>query len=146
FVERTVSVSVNMHGCRYTSRHDYGVGTWVTLQAVGLISSEEKPATVRAIVRSVHPPGSLRELQQVGVELETAANVWGIERPPADWLSAGEANASTAQLAAVMAPAQESGPKKAGPDEMRKPQPNMAEVASFPSPSPAAFRPPAPKV
>jgi hypothetical protein len=104
FVERTVSVSVNLHGCRYHSRHDYGVGTWVTLQAVGLISSEEKPATVRAIVRSVHPPGSLRELQQVGVELETPENVWGIERPPADWLSAREANASKAQLATVIPP------------------------------------------
>jgi len=135
-----------MHGCRYHSRHDYGVGTWVTLQAVGLISSQEKPATVRAIVRSVHPAGSLRELQQVGVELETAAHGWGIERPPADWLSAREANASTAQLAAVIAPAQESATKKADPGEMMKPEPKMAEVASFPSPSPAASRPPASKV
>jgi len=146
FVERTVSVTLNMHGCRYPSRHDYGVGTWVTLQAVGLIGSEEKPATVRAIVRSVHPPGSLRELQQVGVELETPANVWGIERPPTDWLSAREANASTAQLAAVSAPAQESATKKVGLGEMMKPEPRIAEVASFPSPSPAAFRLPAPKV
>src|SRR5438876_10560257 len=87
FVERTVSVSVNMHGCRYPSRHDYGVGTWVTLQAVGLISSEEKPATVRAIVRSLHQPGSLRELIQVGVVFETHASVWVIVRPPVDWLS-----------------------------------------------------------
>src|SRR5438034_251822 len=127
FVERTVSVSLSMHGCRYPSRHDYGVGTWVTLQAVGLISSEEKPATVRAIVRSVHPPGSLRELQHVGVELEAPANVWGIERPPADWLSDREANASTAQLAAVIAPAQESATKKVGLGEMMKPEPKMAE-------------------
>jgi hypothetical protein len=146
FVERTVSVSVNMHGCRYHSRHDYGVGTWVTLQAVGLISSEEKPATVRAVVRSVHPAGSLRELQQVGVELETPANVWGIERPPADWLSVREANESTAQLAAVISLAQESATKKVGLGEMMKPEPKVAEVASFPSPSPATFRPPAPKV
>src|SRR5437016_5186984 len=36
FVERTVSTSVNLHGCRYPSRHDYVVGTWVTLQVVGL--------------------------------------------------------------------------------------------------------------
>src|SRR5262245_57327760 len=103
-----------MHGCRYPSRHDYGVGTWVTLQAVGLMSSEDKPASVRAIVRSVHPSGSSREFQQVGVELETPANVWGIERPPADWLSAQEANASTAQLAQVIAPAQLSRTKKVG--------------------------------
>ena len=146
FMERTVSVSLNMHGCRYPSRHDYGVGTWVTLQLVGLISSEEKPATVRAMVRSVHPPGSLRELQQVGVELETPANVWGIVPPPADWLSVQGTNTSTAQLAAVIAPVQDSATKKVGFGEIpMKPEPKMAEVASFPSPSPAASRPPAAK-
>src|ERR1700751_4643673 len=108
FMERTVSVTLNMHGCRYLSRHDYGVGTWVTLQLVGLISSEEKPATVRAMVRSIHPPGSLRELQQVGVELETAANVWGIALPPADWTRLQETHTSTAQPVAVIASVQES--------------------------------------
>ena len=35
FMERTVSICVNKHGCRYPSRHDYGVGTMVTLQMVG---------------------------------------------------------------------------------------------------------------
>jgi hypothetical protein len=146
FMERTVSVCLNMHGCRYPSRHDYGVGTQVTLQLVGLISSEEKPATVRAMVRSVHPPGSLRELQQVGVELETPANVWGIVPPPADWSSAQETNTSTAQLAAVIAPVQ-SATKNVGLGEIpMKPEPKMAEVANFPSPSPAASRLAAPKV
>src|SRR5258705_5955006 len=107
FMERTVSVTLSKHGCRYLSRHDYGVGTWVTLQLVGLTSCEEKSATVRAMVRSVNPPGSLRELQQVGVELETAANVWGIAPPPADWTSQ-ETNTSTAQPVAVIAPVPES--------------------------------------
>ncbi len=53
FVERTVSTSLNVHGCRYPSRHDYGVGSWVTLQVVGL-NVEPKPPAVRARVRSVH--------------------------------------------------------------------------------------------
>ena len=148
FMERTVSVTLNMHGCRYPSRHDYAVGTWVTLQLVGLISSEEKPATVRAMVRSVHPPGSLRELQQVGVELETPANVWGIAPPPADWTSVQETNTSTAQLAAaVITPAQESATKNVGLGEIpMNSEPKMADVATFPSPSSAASRPPAPKL
>jgi hypothetical protein len=146
-MERTVSVTLNMHGCRYPSRHDYAVGTWVTLQLVGLISSEEKPATVRAMVRSVHPPGSLRELQQVGVELETPANVWGIAPPPADWTSVQETNTSTAQPASVIAPAQESATKNVGLGEIpMNAEPKMADVASFPSPSPATPRPPAPKL
>src|ERR1700739_2257478 len=147
FMERTVSVTLNMHGCRYPSRHDCSIGTWLTLQVAGFISSEEKPATVRAIVRSIHSPESLRELPQVGVELETPANVWGIVPPPADWLSASETNNSTTQLAAAPAPAQEPATKKAGLGEIpRKPEPKMAEVANFPSPSPAASRPPAPKL
>jgi len=146
-MERTVSVSINMHGCRYPSRHDCGVGTWVTLQLVGLIGSEEKPATVRAMVRSVHPPGSLRELQQVGVELETPATVWGIVPPPPDWLSLQGTKTSTAQLPAVIAPVQDSANKKVGLGEIpMKPEPKLAEVASFPSPSPAASRPPASNV
>jgi len=143
FMERTVSVSLNMHGCRYSSRHDCAVGTWITLQLVGLISSEEKPATVRAMVRSVHPPGSLRELQQVGVELETPANVWGITPPPADWTSLQETN--TVQAAAI-APMQESATKNVGLGEIpMNSEPRMADVATFPSPPPAASRPPAPK-
>jgi hypothetical protein len=145
FMERTVSVTLNMHGCRYASRHDYGVGTCVTLQMVGLNSSEEKPATVKAIVRSVHPPGSLRELQQVGVELETPANVWGIVRPPADWLSAAETTTSTAKLTGTVDPTQETVTKKAGEIPM-KPESKVAEITTLPSPSPADSQPAAPKV
>jgi hypothetical protein len=143
FMERTVSVTLNMHGCRYPSRHDYGVGTRVTLQMVGLNSSEEKPATVKAIVRSVHPPGSLRELQQVGVELETPANVWGITPPPADWLSAPETNISTAKLAGGGATTQEVATKKAGEISMK---PESKEITSLPSPSLADSQPATPTV
>jgi hypothetical protein len=107
---------------------------------VGLISSEEKPATVRAMVRSVQPPGSLRELQQVGVELETPANVWGIVSPPADWLSTEVKNTSTAKLAGVIAPAHDSATKKAG-EVLMKQEPKVSEITSFPSP--ATSRPPA---
>ncbi len=145
FMERTVSLCLNMHGCRYPSRHDYGVGTWVTLQVVELM--KDKPATVRAIVRSVHPPASLRELPQIGVELETPGNVWGIALPPADWQSARETNSSTDQFAAVHASAQESARKKESPGEIQiKREPKMTEVTSLPSPSPVAPRPPTLKV
>ena len=81
FVERTVSTSLNLHGCRYPSRHDYGVGSMITMQVVGL-EVEPKPPALRAIVKSVHMSHSARELQQVGVELEIPGNVWGIAAPP----------------------------------------------------------------
>jgi hypothetical protein len=140
FMERTVSVTVNMHGCRYASRHDYGVGTWVTLQMAGLNSSQEKSTTVRAIVRSVHPPASLRELQQVGVELETPSNVWGIALPPADWQNTPETSTSTAKVEALAAPAQESSIKKISEIPM-KPDSKVSEITSSPSVSPAAKSP-----
>ena len=154
FMERTVSVTVNKHGCLYPSRHDHGVGTWVTLQLVGLIGDDEKPQTVRAMVRSIRPPASLRELQQVGVELETPANVWGIEPVPTDWTGAVEANVTTPQLATVVAPAPKPETKRAGLSEVSlKPEPEpkmgdatkMGDVTSISSRSPATSRPTDPK-
>jgi len=146
FVERTVSTSLNLHGCRYPSRHDYGIDSWVTLQVVGL-NVEPKPPAVRARVRSVHTSQSSRELQQVGVELENPGNVWGIVTPPQDWVIASEGNAPMAQFATAVAPALEPSPmieKLEEPPET--PEHKMAEVATFPSPSPVVAKPPAPKL
>jgi len=147
FVERTVSTSLNLHGCRYPSRHDYGVGSWVTLQVVGL-NVEPKPPAVRARVRSVHTSQSARELQQVGVELENPGNVWGIVTPPQDWMTAGATRAPRPQFATAVAPTLEAPPPVA--EEVNEPPVNtehrMAEVATFPSPSPAVSNPPAPKL
>jgi hypothetical protein len=145
FVERTVSTSLNLHGCRYPSRHDYGVGSWVTLQVVGL-NVEPKPPAVRARVRSVHTSQSSRELQQVGVELETPGNVWGVVTPPQDWLMVSGINGVT-QFAAAVAPALEPAPPPP-PALEETPIPvehKMAEVATFPSPSPVSAKPSAPK-
>jgi len=143
FMERTASITVNKHGCRYPSRHDYGIGTSVTLQLVGPIVGCDKPQTVRAMVRSVHPPASLRELQQVGVELETPGNIWGIVSAPADWASTAETNGSTPKLTGVITDAAASETKKVRPPEaLRTPGPK-AEVVTIPPPD--APRPLAPQ-
>jgi hypothetical protein len=145
FVERTVSTSLNLHGCRYPSRHDYGVGSWVTMQVVGL-NVEPKPPSMRAIVKSVHMSQSSRELQQVGVELEIPGNVWGITVPPQDWLAAGQANTTTAQFGTAVAPAHDPVTTTANLVELpARPEPKMAEVATFPSPSHAASEPASPQ-
>ncbi|HEX4545892.1 MAG TPA: hypothetical protein VH110_05990 [Candidatus Acidoferrum sp.] len=145
FVERTVSTSLNLHGCRYPSRHDYGIGSWITLQVVGL-EVEPKPPAVRARVRSVHSGQGTRELQQVGVELESPSNVWGISTPPQDWLRTPAGRTSTAQFAAAAVPAEE--PPTESIEDLEpavNSEPKLAEVATFPSPSPAAAKPQAPK-
>ena len=149
FVERTVSTSVNLHGCRYPSRHEYGVGTWVTLQVVGL-NVEPAPPAIRARVRSIHASQSTRELQQVGVELETPANVWGIVTPPQDWLGVGEMTSSMPQFTEVAESEVESTPAAMGAVALEAEEPpsatehKLADVATFPSPSPVAAKPPGP--
>jgi hypothetical protein len=149
FVERTVSTSVNLHGCRYPSRHEYGVGTWVTLQVVGL-NVEPAPPAIRARVRSIHASQSTRELQQVGVELETPANVWGIVTPPQDWLDLGVTTSSMPQFAAVSEPELESAPTPISVEAPEAEEPpsvaehKLADVATFPSPSPVTSRPAGP--
>lgn len=154
FVERTVSTSVNLHGCRYPSRHEYGVGTWVTLQVVGL-NLEPPPHAIRARVRSIHLSQSTRELQQVGVELEAPANVWGIVTPPPDWVDLGTTTSSVPPFAAITEPvlhepaarfeaeALEAQASKTE-DPFAESEHKLADVATFPSPSPVSAKSPGP--
>jgi hypothetical protein len=96
FEERTSVVSVNLHGCRYQSRHDYSIGMWITLHLHGSSGEAESPA-LRAQVRSVRAPRDPSELYQIGVELESPANIWGISAPPQDWQRTLSGNDSPTQ-------------------------------------------------
>jgi hypothetical protein len=136
FQEQTSVLSFNLHGCRYSSRHDYPTDGWVMLQVTG--TEGMNAPVVRARVRSVVLPKSPRELSQVGVELETPANVWGVHEAPADWervLStqtlAGRSSASGAAAAAL------------APTPVAPPPERMAEVTVFPSPAAPPPEPPA---
>jgi len=84
-LELTSAIAVNCHGCLYLSRHEHRQDSWMTLE----ISNQHtgaKSAPVQAKVRFVRLPRNPRELYSVGVELETPANIWGIEPVPRDWL------------------------------------------------------------
>jgi hypothetical protein len=108
FLERTSAVSVNLHGCRYASRHDLRIGTWITLQ-LGEGAMSEISTSVRAQVKSVHLPQSPRELHHVGVELETPGNIWSISAPPTDWLDPLERGfRGNGETAAATGPARSS--------------------------------------
>ena len=98
FQEKTSSVSVNLHGCRYPSRHEYPVGSWVGIQVIQSDGEPNSPL-MRAQVRSIHTPDSPRELFQIGVELENPSNVWGVPSPPADWHRLTNGDLSTTHLA-----------------------------------------------
>jgi hypothetical protein len=139
FEERTAAVSLNMHGCRYASRHDYSVGSWIGLQILEPNGENSSPV-MRAQVRSIHPPRSPRELYQVGVELEAPANVWGIPTPPEDWQGLTGATGSEKQAATGATPAPEPSAVPAQIEAPASPEYSSTGVATLPAPPPALNR------
>jgi hypothetical protein len=85
FSELTLTLVVNCHGCVYPSRNEPEKGSWVTLGFPNQIS-DPKAQPVRAQVRFVRAPQNPNEHCEVGVELESPANIWRIESAPEDWL------------------------------------------------------------
>lgn len=142
FQEKTSTVSFNLHGCRYPSRHEYPIGASVGLRVLQPDGETISPV-IRAFVKSVHPPASPRELFQVGVELESPANIWNLSSPPPDWNRLLGGSASAAGLATAVAPALEPPAPPAAPSAFpTAPEPSVTEartsqVTEFPSPSPA---------
>jgi hypothetical protein len=92
FQERTSTLIINCHGARYQSKHYVLKNMWVTLEVP---HSEPGHAvrTVRGRVTWIQRPRTVRELFQVGVELEVSGNVWGIAFPPGDWFPFPESGA-----------------------------------------------------
>jgi hypothetical protein len=137
FQEKTSTVSFNLHGCRYPSRHEYPVGASVGLRVLQPDGETISPV-IRAFVKSVHPPASPRELFQVGVELESPANIWNVTPPPSDWNRLLGGSASSAGLATAVAPALEPPAPPATLPPASAPGANEAragQVSAFPSPS-----------
>ncbi|MGC1416741.1 MAG: hypothetical protein WA817_15755 [Candidatus Acidiferrum sp.] len=131
FQEKTSTVSFNLHGCRYPSRHEYPVGASVGLRVLQPDGETISPV-IRAFVKSVHPPASPRELFQVGVELESPANIWNVSPPPSDWNRLLGGSTASASMSAAVAPALE---------RPEPPTPPAAAMAFPPAPHPprAAF-------
>jgi len=84
FVERTSSLIINCHGCRYQSKHYVLKNMWVTLE-IPHAEPGQPPRQVRGRVAWIQRPRTVRQLFQVALELELPGNVWGIGFPPEDW-------------------------------------------------------------
>lgn len=85
FEERTSTLTFNLHGCRYTSKHHLPKNTWVTIELP--LSSRRR--NVRARVAWIQRPHSIREFFQVAVELETPCDLWALASPPPGWAAEG---------------------------------------------------------
>src|SRR5271170_4086331 len=84
FQERTSTLIINCHGARYQSKHYVLKNMWVTLE-VPHPETGHAPRVVRGRVTWIQRPRTVRELFQVGVELEVPGNLWGIAFCPPDW-------------------------------------------------------------
>jgi hypothetical protein len=89
FTERTSTLIINCHGCRYQSKHYVLKNMWVTLE-VPHPESGLPPRSVRGRVAWIQRPRTVRQLFQVALELEVPGNTWGIAFPPPDWFAPSE--------------------------------------------------------
>jgi hypothetical protein len=84
FKERTTTVMVNCHGCKYQSKHYVPKNNVVSLE-IPRPEPSLPSRTISGRVIWVQRPRAVRELFQIGLEFDTAGNVWGIAFPPEDW-------------------------------------------------------------
>src|SRR5277367_686818 len=98
FAERTSTLIINCHGCRYQSKHYVLKNMWVNLE-VPHPESGRPPRQVRGKVAWIQRPRTVRQLFQVALELETAGNAWGIGFPPEDWFGYPEINREAMNVA-----------------------------------------------
>lgn len=84
FTERTTTVMVSCHGCKYQSRHYVPKGSVVTLE----IPRRNPSAPARIVAGNViwvQRPSYAREMLHIGLQFEVAGNVWDIPAAPEDW-------------------------------------------------------------
>jgi len=143
FKERTSTLIVSCHGCRYQSKHYVPRNGTVELE-VQHPEPGYAPRRVRARVSWIQRPRTVRELFQVGVEIAVPGNVWGVAFPPDDWFPWPE---EAAPAAAAPAPAAHEPltPVQAVLEPLRHPAPAPEEEAPPLAPEPPA-PPPAPPI
>jgi len=139
FTERTSTLIVNCHGCRYQSKHYVLKNMWVTLE-IPHPEAGQPPRNVRGRVAWIQRPRTVRQLFQVALELELPGNIWGIAFPPEDWFAF--CDAGTAQPALQdTAPLQELAAAAEIHLPLGEPEPPVAvgsdNLRMFPTPASA---------
>lgn len=127
YLEEVTTGTISCHGCTYQMKHEVLPGEVVFLN-VGQSEERSSEFTARARVKSIQKLNSPEDQSyNVGVELETAGNIWGLASPPEDWF-----------------PGQSAAPRKSashgrelrvvGPAELQT-VPARNEVATVPNPN-----------
>jgi hypothetical protein len=123
FLERTSTVVVSCHGCRYQSKHYVLKNMWVTIE-VPHSEAHRQPHTVRARVTWIQRPRTVRELFQIAAELEVPGNLWGIAFPQHDWFAFPESVGPEIAAAGVDLPAP-AAPQPLWPADQAQPVDNL---------------------
>src|SRR5277367_4794980 len=116
FTERTSTLIINCHGCRYQSKHYVLKNMWVTLE-VPHPEVGQPPRAVRGRVAWIQRPRTVRQLFQVALELETPGNTCGIAFPPPDWFAPSE----SVRVSSVHQSAMDATAKSQDPSEITLP-------------------------
>jgi hypothetical protein len=116
FTERTSTLIINCHGCRYQSKHYVLKNMWVTLE-VPHPEAGQPARVVRGRIAWIQRPRTVRQLFQVALELEVPGNAWGIAFPPQDWFAFPEGG----QPAGAVEGAHPAAPSPAEPAEIHLP-------------------------
>lgn len=138
FVERTSSLIINCHGCRYQSKHYVLKNMWVTLE-IPHPEAGQPARTVRGRVAWIQRPRTVRQLFQVALELENPGNVWGIAFPPEDWFACDSSQAKPLPATGSELPPAPGKPESAEPSVPESDLPAQMAVADnlrmFPAPT-----------
>jgi hypothetical protein len=110
FRESTNTVMINCYGCKYVSVHYVPKNATVTVD-IHRAHRQLPPRQIRGRVIWVQRPRSYQDVYHIGVEFDTAGNVWSLAAPPADWFAFPgdeEEAAQAAQAAEAAALAQQN--------------------------------------
>jgi hypothetical protein len=138
FTERTSTLIINCHGCRYQSKHYVLKNMWVTLE-VPHPEGGQPPRAVRGRVAWIQRPRTVRQLFQVALELETPGNAWGIAFPPPDWFAPSE----TVRVTSTYQDTAEVTPKVSDPAEIHLPLTESEPAGASPQDNLRVFPAPA---
>lgn len=143
FKERTSTVSVNCHGCKYQSKHYVPKGSQITIE-IPRPQSDAPARIVEATVAWVQRPRTVRELFQIGVQFTVPGNAWGIAFPPPDWFPLPDEKEVGIEIPVPLPAAEVLGNQPLIHEEM--PAGTLAPVVAMESYSVAASEPTGDKV
>jgi hypothetical protein len=130
FTERTSTLIINCHGCRYQSKHYVLKNMWVSLE-VPHPETGRPPRSVRGRVAWIQRPRTVRQLFQVALELEIPGNAWAIAFPPQDWFPFPDATAHSMGTASAAAHSSTSSAPAENPSETENARPNHDSDSDF---------------